>query len=266
MKKIHAKTLQYKRYNNLLVELMKHWWVIVIAITASTSHFTHADSIFDDSRKRAIPVDITYPQARVLCSKKNLCPVAFLSAGYGVSHNQYTFLSEQLSTLGYLVLAVGHELPEDPRLSATGNLYETRQENWRRGAETLAFLRKSLAEEFEGYDFNRLLLIGHSNGGDISAWFAGEDNSFIAALITLDHRRVPLPRSKNLCVLTIRAGDFPADVDVLPSAEEVADHGIKVIEIESAKHNDLTDLGPAWLKSDISEFIREFLSKPACVN
>ena len=42
-----------------------------------------------------------------------------------------------------MVVAIGHELPNDPPLSVSGNLYETRSENWSRGAVTLDFIRNN---------------------------------------------------------------------------------------------------------------------------
>ena len=101
------------------------------------------------------------------------------------------FLTKVLNELGYLVVAVGHELPGDPPLSVTGNLFETRSENWTRGAATLNFLQHQLASRYPSYDFEALLLVGHSNGGDISAWLANQTQPYVNTLITLDHRRVP---------------------------------------------------------------------------
>ena len=96
-------------------------------------------------------------------------PSCIFKAGYGVPYTKYTFISQQLNQLGYLVVAVGHELPNDPLLSISGNLYEARSENWRRDAQTLSALKNTLSKRFNNYDFEHLLLIGHSNGGDISA-------------------------------------------------------------------------------------------------
>jgi len=50
------------------------------------------------------------------------------------------------------------KLPSDPALSVSGNLYETRSENWSRGAKTLDFLKGSLSKRFNKYDFEKLIL------------------------------------------------------------------------------------------------------------
>ena len=109
---------------------------IVIIITCWVNS-VNADTIYDEARDRTIPIEITFPKNIESCSTKLKCPVAFLSAGYGVSHSKYTFLSKQFNQLGYLVIAISHELPSDLALSVSGDLYETRSENWSRGAETL---------------------------------------------------------------------------------------------------------------------------------
>ena len=224
----------------------------------------NAENIHDEARSRTIPIEITFPDNFELCSTKLKCPVAFLSAGYGVSHTKYTFLSKQFNQLGYLVIAIGHELPSDPALSISGNLYETRSENWSRGAKTLDFLKGSLSQRFNQYDFERLVLIGHSNGGDISAWLGNEDKSYIHKIITLDHRRVPLPRNSDFQILSIRASDFPADKGVLPTETEQEKYRSCVVNISKAKHNNITDLGPLWLKEKISILINSYLNGLSC--
>lgn len=223
-----------------------------------------AQTVYDETRNRAIPITVSYPGNPKLCSTEQQCPVAFLSAGYGVSHTEYSFLSEKLSLLGYLVIAIGHELPNDPPLSVSGNLYETRAENWQRGAITLDFLQGTLKPRFKHYNFDQLLLIGHSNGGDISAWSGNEGKSFIQTIITLDHRRVALPRNKNIQVLSIRASDFPADAGVLPTEEEQRLHNSCVVTIPDARHNDIADFGPTWLKAKINTLVTDFLRGQPC--
>ncbi len=235
--------------------------VIIILIF---SNGVNAEKVYDEMRERSIPVDITFPVERDRCSLKLKCPVAFLSAGYGISHSKYTFLSKQLNQLGYLVIAIGHELPSDPALSVSGDLYETRSENWSRGAKTLDFLKGSMSKRFNKYDFEKLMLIGHSNGGDISAWLGNENKSYIQKIITLDHRRVPLPRNSNYQILSIRASDFPADKGVLPTEVEQEKYGSCIVNIPKAKHNDIADFGPVWLKERINFLIKSHLNGLSC--
>ena len=233
--------------------------MFLIASSASTSN---AEIIYDESRDRNIPIEITLPQTTKICKKESKCPVALLSSGYGVSHLKYTFLANQLNDLGYLVVAIGHELPNDPPLSKSGDLFETRSENWRRGAQTLDFIKSVLSKRLAYYDFDNLLLVGHSNGGDISSWLSNENKPYIKSLITLDHRRVPLPMGTGMKVLSIRASDFPADKGVLPF--ELEQINTCVVEIPDSRHNDLSDYGPEWLKDKITLLIRNYLLEISC--
>jgi hypothetical protein len=237
----------------------------LVIIIVFFSNGVNAENIYDEVRNRSIPVDITFPVEMDKCSLKSKCPVAFLSAGYGVSHFKYTFLSKQLNQLGYLVIAIGHELPNDSALSVSGDLYKTRSENWSRGAKTLDFLKGSLSKRFNKYDFEKLMLIAHSNGGDISAWLGNEDKPYIQKIITLDHRRVPLPRNSNYQILSIRAGDFPADKGVLPTEVEQEKYGSCIVNIPKAKHNDIADFGPMWLKERINFLISSYLNGLSCL-
>lgn len=179
-------------------------------------------------------------------------------------HSQYTFLSKQFNQFGYLVVAFGHELPSDPHLSVSGDLYKTRSENWSRGAKTLDFLKNSLSKRFNEYNFEKLMLAGHSNGGEISAWLGNEGKTYIQKIITLDHRRVPLPRNSNIQVLSIRASDFPADKGVLPAESEQERNGSCIVRIPKARHNDITDFGPMWLKEKIKLLIYNHLNGQFC--
>lgn len=241
---------------------MKYLKGIAIIITCWVN-IASAETILDESRNRHIPVEITFPAAVKQCTADNKCPVVFLSAGYGISYLDYSFLSKQLNQLGFLVVSIAHELPGDPHLSTSGNLYETRSENWRRGAKTLDHLQNILSERFISYDFDNLLLVGHSNGGDISAWLGNEAKTYIKTIITLDHRRVPLPRNR-IKVLSIRASDYPADKNVLPTETEQQSHSSCVVTIPKAKHNDIADFGPLWLKEKINSLINGYLKGEAC--
>lgn len=220
-------------------------------------------SVFDQTKNRTIPVEVYEPEVAESCDDTNRCPVVLISAGYGVSHTKYRFIAQAYLELGYLVVAVRHELPGDPPLSASGDLYETRQENWRRGAESLKVVRRVLKDQFSDFDFDRLKLVGHSNGGDISAWLANREPESIHTLVTLDHRRVPLPRVKGLRVLSLRATDFPADAGVIPSPEEQKALDMRVITIPNARHNDMSDDGPEWLKEQIYNAIKTFTAQPS---
>lgn len=221
-------------------------------------------ALVDTARQRSVPVELYFPANPRRCTSRRPCPVAFISAGYGMSHKNYSFVASSLNSLGYLAVSVQHDLPSDPPLSKTGDLVTVRTPMWRRGAENLRFVRESLGRSHPQYDWQHLVLVGSSNGGDISSWLTRESPSFAAVVITLDHRRVPLPRRASPRVLSIRASDFEADAGVLPTMEEQRQSGTCIVEIDGARHNDMHDGGPAELKGQITNFIEDFLGNGRC--
>ncbi|RJY13313.1 alpha/beta fold hydrolase [Parashewanella spongiae] len=89
------------------------------------------------------------------------------------------------------------------------------------GGNTLEYVRQTLSSRYPAYHFEKPLFVGHSNGGDISALYTAQYPQHVTSVVTLDHRRVPLPRDKNIKVLSIRASDFPADEGVLYRKDEL---------------------------------------------
>lgn len=218
----------------------------------------------DTVRGRDVAVQLYFPIGDHGCVESRSCPVAFLSPGYGLPHTSYSFLAEVLSARGYLSVAIQHDLPTDPPLTGKGNLVEVRTPAWQRGAANLRFVKDELSKIYPNYDWSALALVGHSNGGDISAYLLGNTPHFAQQLVTLDHRRVPLPRDPSLQVLTIRGSDFEADPGVLLSETEKASSGTCIVEIAGSRHNDMHDAGPSQLKAQISAVLRRFLVDRGC--
>ncbi|MEZ8231054.1 alpha/beta hydrolase [Vibrio splendidus] len=220
--------------------------------------------IVDSTRDRSISLEVVLPQDSDSCTTKEQCDVAFISAGNRVPFTKYSFVGEMLNDRGYMTIYVDHELPSDPPLSKTGDLYKTRIENWTRGAQTLNVLQYELASRFPAYDFDKLTLVGHSNGGDISTWLSNENKSYVSQLITLDHKRVTLPKSENIRVLSIRATEYPTKEGVLPTESEQKQYGSCVVEIPDSKHMDLSDYGSNLAKQSTNDIMIGFLDGLAC--
>ncbi|WP_139015421.1 alpha/beta hydrolase [Pseudoalteromonas sp. TB64] len=225
----------------------------------STTSYANDDVIIDKSRSRAIPINITLPSNNAKCTAQEKCPVAFINAGYGISHNEYTFASNVFNQRGYLTVAVAHELKTDPDLNREQPYLTTRMGNWHRGVVTLKFLVNELSSKYPAYNFTKLTLFGHSNGGDISSLYGSIYPNEVSQIITLDHRRMLIPRNKNIRVLTLRGSDYPADANVLLTPEERGVYPVKQILIEKSRHNDMYDGGQKWLVDRMSKNIEIFL-------
>jgi len=214
-------------------------------------------SLFDESRRREIPLLIYSARAG-----KDATRLALISGGNGMPPSAYGFIARKLVDEGYLVVGVQHQLPADAPLAMVGDLYALRKPTWERGVANLRFVISTLRRDFPRLDESRTILIGHSNGGDISALFATLYPKEIAAVITLDHRRMPIPRTRQPRFLSPRADEFPSDPGVLPSPDEAKNLGISVVPLKNAKHIELSDQGSDELKERVCGLISEFLGEP----
>ena len=241
-----------------------HYLLGLFTLFLSLSSFAEHMEVYDQLRDRKIPISVQYPANKQDCNSTNQCKVVFISAGNRVPYEKYNFISTALTDLNYLVISIDHELPSDPSLSKVGNLYKSRIENWERGANNINFIHDYLSEHFLDYDFNNITLIGHSNGGNISTWFVTKNSTYIDNLITLDHKRVTLPKNKNVKTLSIRSPEYPTKKGVLLTKEEQKDFDICIVSISDSKHMDLTDYGKESIKIKTRNFIEEFLSGKSC--
>lgn len=108
-------------------------------------------------------------------------------------------------------------------------------------------------------DFKHITLIGHSNGADMSAFFPQKYPNIVDKIITLDNRRMPLPRTINPKVYSLRSSDQPADEGVLPSAEEQTKYRMTIIKLPNTIHNDMDDRADNRQRKEIRSYIMTFL-------
>lgn len=65
--------------------------------------------------------------------------MAILSAGYGISPLEYTFLTAPLNRLGYLVVSIHHQLQSDAGINPAGDIRVQLNPMWRRRAGNIGF-------------------------------------------------------------------------------------------------------------------------------
>lgn len=211
-------------------------------------------TLLDEARSRRIPLQLYWPE-----QTKSKLKLAILSHGYKVSHTAYTFIATNLAERGYYVASILHELPGDEPIPTTGKPYEVRMPNWQRGAATILYTLQSLQKQKPDLDFKHVLLVGHSNGGDMSMLFAQQYPELVSQVISLDNRRMPLPRSYNPRILSIRSSDQPADPGVLPTREEQGKYKIRIVTLANTIHNDMCDEGTQAQKEEINTLINSFI-------
>lgn len=215
---------------------------------------SRSEYYFDESRKRTIPMELyentedNYENGLVV-----------INAGYGCSNTEYTYLARFLGLKNYLVVALHHEHQSDEMLPSGDNLYELRLPNWDQGVFNIQAILKYMKAKYPSISNSKINLIGHSNGGDISALYATKFPNKVNSLITLDHRRMPLPRTNEYMTLSFRADEFEADEGVLPSKDELKSYKMKIIQLKNVGHNFLRDNGTEKMKKTIISEIDKIL-------
>lgn len=215
--------------------------------------------LFDQSRQREIPIALYQPITNDTHQK-----IVVFSHGYGHNYQKnyliYSYLTDYLASKGYFVVSIQHELPTDSILPFTGTPQVVRLPFWERGVENILFVINSLKISHPELDFEHIALIGHSNGGDMTALFPQKYPNIVESIITLDHLRVTLPKTNGLHVLSLRSSDKKADEGVLLSEEEQKQFEITIIKLSKIKHNDMNDFGKRKSKKRIQQLVLEFLN------
>jgi predicted peptidase len=179
-------------------------WVLLSLISIplfSQSKTVSCDTLtcFDVARNRKIPVAIFKPKT---FSKTKKYPVVIFNHGYGqndgAAYLHYTYLTNFLAENGFFVLSIQHELTTDSLIPTSGIPQIVRRPFWERGVDNIHFAIDQLKLQYPKLDFKNLSLIGHSNGGDITALFSQKYPNLVHKLITLDNRLMSLPRTKLL--------------------------------------------------------------------
>lgn len=216
----------------------------------------------DKSRNRVIPVAFYTPETNKKIKNQ---PLVILSHGYGVNEGranlEYSYISENLASAGYFVASIQHELPTDSLLPMTGKPQTVRRSNWERGVENILFVLNELKKTQPALDYKHVILVGHSNGGDMAALFGQKYPGLVSKIITLDNRRVALPRTKKPQIYSLRSSDQPADEDVLPTQEEQKKFGITVIKLPDTIHNHMDNDANERQRKEINAYIMKFLGK-----
>jgi len=252
---------------------MKRWIVIltVFCALAAASYFgaskwlVHHQTIAltDILRDRPVTVDIAVRRDREIEAATEMIelPVAILSHGNTVKHTEYSFLANALAARGYLVVSIQHDLDSDePMVTRAGEEFVGRRSQYNRDIANIFFAIDKLKLDYPHADFRHLTMVGHSNGGDVSMYFASRHPDLVQRVVTLDNLRVPFLTDGKIKILSFRSKDpvFKADPGVVPDDQLCDKLGIKVVKTEF-QHNDLSDRGPDSVKTLIEAKLEEFL-------
>ena len=224
-------------------------------------------NLYDAARQRPVSVDLAV--RRDYETKANYgfwkLPIAIISNGNTVKNTEYSFLANVLAARGYLVASIQQDLPSDPPLmTKIGIPYVGRRGIYIRCEANILFVLGKLQKLQPNAIYDHLTMVGHSNGGDVSMYFAKEHPELVSKVITLDNLRVPFVLSNRMKILSFRSKDpqFKTDPGVLPTPIQAKTDGINIVNT-GALHTDLSDRGPDSVKEKIQATLDKFLSDSA---
>src|SRR3954447_1932268 len=234
--------------------------------TISKWAIRHETFTFNDPSRdnRPVAVDVAIRRDKELQATAGLIklPVAILNHGNTVKFTEYSFLANVFATRGYVAISIQHDLATDaPMVTKVGEPYVGRLPQYQRGISNIKFAIEEMKKIQPNADYQHLTMVGHSNGGDISMYFAKQYPDEIKKVVTLDNLRVPFMTAGKFKILSFRSTDpqFKADAGVIPTDEECEKAGIQVVKTEF-QHNDMRDTGPDAAKNSIQGMLDKFLS------
>jgi hypothetical protein len=236
-----------------------------IYIAASKWAIRHETlNLFDTARARPIAVDIAVRRDYEMKADAGYAklPVAIISNGNTVKNTEYSFLANVLAARGYLVASIQQDIPTDPPLvTKVGLPYVGREPIYERSEANILFVRAQLKKIQPNADYDHLTLVGHSNGGDVSMFFAMEHPELVSKVVTLDNLRVPFVLSNKMKILSFRSKDpnFKTDPGVLPTPQEAKEDGINIVNTQF-QHTWMSDRGPDSAKEKIQATLDQFLN------
>ena len=240
--------------------------LIVLCLTSCVANQKHSEegvpsapvsmTLIDQSRQR--PVDVLlYGHI----SEGHPKPLAIISHRYGGHNSDYSFIADRLAVQGYLVASVEHaERPGDPPMVNTGDLGQLRRPVWQVGADSIGFVISERRRRGYTETTSKPILIGHSNGGDMTMLYATEHPQTVRIALSLDNRRMPLPLVKSPKICSIRSDNFNADPGVLPPPLDQQALGMTILKVP-VKHDDMWDGGTRMEKEAILKGIATCIDK-----
>jgi Serine aminopeptidase, S33 len=239
--------------------------VAVGYFTVSKWAIRHERLMFYDTARdnRPVEIDLAVRRDKELQANAGMIklPVAILNHGNTVKFTEYSFLANAFAARGYMVVSIQHDLATDaPLVTKVGELYVGRLPQYHRGVANIRFAIDELKKIEPNADYDHLTMVGHSNGGDISMYFAKLYPDQIKKVVTLDNLRVPFMTDGRFKILSFRSKDpvFKPDPGVIPDEAVCEKAGITVVRTKF-QHNDMRDTGPDEAKESIRGMLDKFL-------
>ena len=131
----------------------------------------------------------------------------------------------------------------------------------KRGTDNILFTIQEFKNLKPQLNWSELILMGHSNGGDMTMLFATKYPQLISKAISMDHRRMIMPRTLKPRLYTLRGCDYEADAGVLPTGQEQEQFRMKVVKLDGVTHSNMGENGTAEQHDLINQHICKFLTE-----
>jgi pimeloyl-ACP methyl ester carboxylesterase len=239
--------------------------VTLAYFTASKWAIRHQTITWMDPARhnRPVEVDVAVRRDKEMLADADMItlPVAILNHGNTVKFTEYSFLANVFAARGYLVVSIQHDLPSDaPMVTKVGEMYVGRLPQYQRGVDNIRFAIDEMKQVQPNADYDHLTMVGHSNGGDITMYFARMYPDEIKKVVTLDNLRVPFMTDGKFKILSFRSKDpvFKPDPGVVPDKAICEKSGITIVQT-AYRHTWMSDRGPDEAKSSIQGQLDKFL-------
>lgn len=246
--------------------------LLSLCVLATVAYFTvskwairHETITFYDPARdnRPVAVDVAVRRDKEMQATAGMItlPVAILNHGNTVKYTEYSFLANIFATRGYLAISIQHDLPTDaPMVTKAGELYVGRLPQYQRDVANIRFAVDEMKKIDTNADYDHLTMVGHSNGGDVSMYFAKMYPDEIKKVVTLDNLRVPFVTGGKFKILSFRSKDpvFKTDPGVVPDKDICEKSGITIVQT-GFQHTDMSDRGPDDAKETIEGMLDKFL-------
>jgi len=227
--------------------------VTLAYFTASKWAIRHQTITWMDPARnnRPVEVDIAIRRDKEMLANADMItlPVAILNHGNTVKFTEYSFLANVFAA------------PTDaPMVTKVGEIYVGRLPQYQRAVANIRFAIDEIKQMQPNADYDHLTMVGHSNGGDITMYFAKMYPDEIKKVVTLDNLRVPFMTDGKFKILSFRSKDpvFKPDPGVVPDEAICEKSGITIVQT-AYQHTWMSDRGPDEVKSNIQGQLDKFL-------
>lgn len=121
---------------------------------------------------------------------------------------------------GYAFITIQHDILGDndglESIDSNTVQHESRKHLYIRAVENILFVIEELKKQELSLDLNRFIVSGHSNGGDISKYFANLYSNRVSKMILFEARRCRFKITSFIELLMFEADDTSTDLEVMP--------------------------------------------------